>query len=221
MNEIHDLAAPYLLGALESGEREAFERHLDGCPDCGAEIARLATGLDVLLDSVEEEAPPALKERILAQIGDSDPPVLLRPPRPRRWVAATAVAASVAVFASIYSLGMQSRLNELENLTRILASPDASRVTLTGIDGQVVVAGNRAILVATGLATLAEDRVYQLWLISDEGPVPAGTFRPDAEGNTVVLLDGEAAPGLVVGLTEEPAPGSTFPTGEVLATAEL
>ncbi|KAA2253613.1 zf-HC2 domain-containing protein [Solihabitans fulvus] len=32
----------YLLGALEPGERAAFERHLDGCPICRDELVRLA-----------------------------------------------------------------------------------------------------------------------------------------------------------------------------------
>jgi anti-sigma-K factor RskA len=62
---------------------------------------------------------------------------------------------------------------------------------------------------------------YQLWLIDESGPVPAGTFVPDSDGTAAVLLEGKAAPGQVVGITVEPSGGSPAPTGEVLFLADL
>jgi hypothetical protein len=47
-------AAPYVLGALPEDERQAFEEHLAGCPDCGAEVEEFA-GIPALLAKL----PPA------------------------------------------------------------------------------------------------------------------------------------------------------------------
>ncbi|WP_049795705.1 zf-HC2 domain-containing protein [Frankia sp. EAN1pec] len=52
----------YVLGALAPGERAAVETHLDGCPDCRAELTRLA-GLPGLLSRLRladvTDPPPA------------------------------------------------------------------------------------------------------------------------------------------------------------------
>ena len=49
----------------------------------------------------------------------------------------------------------------------------------------------------------------------------AGVFRPDSDGGALVLLDGEVRPGLVLGLTIEPAGGSEAPTGDILIAQEV
>jgi anti-sigma factor RsiW len=41
MTAEHDNGAPYLLGALDDSEREAFEVHLEECADCREEVERL------------------------------------------------------------------------------------------------------------------------------------------------------------------------------------
>jgi anti-sigma factor RsiW len=48
---IHD-SGPYVLGALSPDDREAYERHLDTCPACRAEITDLA-GLPMLLGRLD------------------------------------------------------------------------------------------------------------------------------------------------------------------------
>ncbi|MFS4096266.1 RskA family anti-sigma factor, partial [Streptomyces sp. AF1A] len=40
--DLHSLAAPYALDALEPGERLRFEKHLQGCGRCAAEVRDLA-----------------------------------------------------------------------------------------------------------------------------------------------------------------------------------
>ncbi|MER6943233.1 zf-HC2 domain-containing protein [Nonomuraea sp. NPDC000554] len=39
---MHEEVAAYVLGVLDVEEHEAFERHLDHCEDCQAELVELA-----------------------------------------------------------------------------------------------------------------------------------------------------------------------------------
>jgi hypothetical protein len=73
----------------------------------------------------------------------------------------------------------------------------------------------RAVIHASGLKSLANDRTYQLWMIRDGKPVSVALFRPDATGSQ--LLDAIVVPNATAGVaafavTEEPAAGSAQPT---------
>ncbi|MEX1173866.1 MAG: anti-sigma factor [Chloroflexota bacterium] len=65
-DEVRDLAAPFVLDALDDAEASAMRRHLASCDDPHAEIAELASALPVLAASVPVVEPPAsLKARVL------------------------------------------------------------------------------------------------------------------------------------------------------------
>lgn len=62
----------YVLGALDEAERAAVEAHLDGCPECAAELAELS-GLPAMLSRVDPgdialaaTPPRAVLDRLLA-----------------------------------------------------------------------------------------------------------------------------------------------------------
>ncbi|MYS56683.1 anti-sigma factor, partial [Streptomyces sp. SID6013] len=63
---LHSLAAPYALDALDGAERVRFERHLEGCERCAAEVRALSEDAVRLAWSTAAPAPPALRERVLA-----------------------------------------------------------------------------------------------------------------------------------------------------------
>jgi hypothetical protein len=63
----------YLLGALDPAERSAFEEHLDTCPDCRAELLRLAP-LPGLLQRLTPEDYAAIE---IGDVPDWPPPPLL------------------------------------------------------------------------------------------------------------------------------------------------
>lgn len=66
-DEIRELAAPFVLGALEADEMDAVRAHLADCPDAHAEFLELGSVVPALAESVEPVEPPAaLKGRILA-----------------------------------------------------------------------------------------------------------------------------------------------------------
>ena len=92
--------AAYLLGALEPDQREAFERHLRGCPICQDRIAELGGLPQVLaradVSAWEPEAPPdTLLPRLMRQVAVS------RRRRARRvGVLAVAAACLLALLAT-------------------------------------------------------------------------------------------------------------------------
>jgi anti-sigma factor RsiW len=66
-DEAVELAAPYVLGALEPGDEAAIREHLQTCPESHAEFEELGSVVPALAEAVEPVEPPAaLKSRILA-----------------------------------------------------------------------------------------------------------------------------------------------------------
>ncbi|MCW2792905.1 MAG: putative rane protein [Nocardioides sp.] len=92
----------YVLGALSPAERQAFERHLDGCAECGRSVRELA-GLPGLLGRVDADvlvSPPPPEP-----VPDTLLPALVREVRRSRrrraWTTAGLAAASVATVAAV------------------------------------------------------------------------------------------------------------------------
>ncbi|MEU9478318.1 anti-sigma factor [Streptomyces sp. NPDC048191] len=126
--DLHSLAAPYALDALEPGERRRFEKHLQGCDRCAAEVRELGEDAVRLAWSTAAHAPPALRERVLAAVrttpqdqarvpertpqlpphvwGTQPPPGRTRAPRSRPLFVpfATATAAAALVVASLFAV---------------------------------------------------------------------------------------------------------------------
>ena len=66
-DEVRELAASFVLGALDADEADAVRAHLASCADAHAEMAELGSVLPVLAESVPVVEPPAaLKGRIMA-----------------------------------------------------------------------------------------------------------------------------------------------------------
>ena len=65
--------ALYALGALTQIEARAFEDHLaEGCETCGDELAQYQLAVDALAAAAPEAEPsPAVRERLLASLGDA------------------------------------------------------------------------------------------------------------------------------------------------------
>ncbi|GGM01715.1 hypothetical protein GCM10010129_51490 [Streptomyces fumigatiscleroticus] len=129
--DLHSLAAPYALDALEPGERRRFERHLRSCAGCAAEVRALSEDAVRLAWSTAAPAPAALRDRVLAAVrttpqepaprspartrarqlpphvwGGQPPPSRDRAPRRRPLLVpfATATAAAALVVASLFAV---------------------------------------------------------------------------------------------------------------------
>jgi anti-sigma-K factor RskA len=66
--DLHSLAAPYALDALEPAERVRFERHLADCDRCAADVRSLSEDALRLAWSTAVPAPPAMRDRVLAAV---------------------------------------------------------------------------------------------------------------------------------------------------------
>ena len=117
------------------------------------------------------------------------------------------------------SLAQQAELSRARQIVATLTSPDAQHVTLAAAkalpqpQGKAIYVRDRSTLIflASNLPQLPASKIYELWLIPQNGaPIAAGLFKPDAQGSAGVvnppLPKGVAAKSFVV--TLEPEDGS-------------
>lgn len=144
----------------------------------------------------------------------------------RRWfqrpgaIIAAAAAAVVLVAGVVVGVGWPgpNGWGAQRERAAIAAAPDAQSQTLEAEGGgEITLVSSaeqgRSVVIAEGLPELGDDQTYELWYIDDSGAAPAGTF--DVSGDeTWRVLEGSFTPGVVVGVTVEPAGGSPQPTTE-------
>lgn len=147
--DLHSLAAPYALDALDAGERRRFAKHLHTCERCAAEVRDLAEDAVRLAWSTAAPAPAALRARVLAAVrttpqepaaagpertpqlpphvwGTQPPPGRTRTSRTRPLFMpfATATAAAALVVASLFAVQAhrtQDRLDAEQSRAREIA----------------------------------------------------------------------------------------------------
>jgi anti-sigma-K factor RskA len=78
----------------------------------------------------------------------------------------------------------------------------------------------QVVLIASNLPPVSADKTYELWMICSDiaKPMPAGMFRPDAQGNVALTMTQTAAnhPAKLFAVTVEPANGSPAPTSAIV-----
>ncbi|MFC8570576.1 anti-sigma factor domain-containing protein [Streptomyces sp. NPDC057245] len=212
---LHSLAAPYALDALEDDERDRFERHLEGCGRCAAEVRALSEDAVRLAWSAAAPPPAALRDRVLAAVRTTaqEPapgrgPVSRLPahvwggrpaersgaPRPRPLLVplATATAAAALVVASLFAVQADRTRDELDTaqdrareIAHVLAAPDARATSDTDDRGRAV----------TVVASAAEGRA--VITLSGYGAPPDDRvrqlwlMRPGAQPRSLGLFDGD------------------------------
>jgi anti-sigma-K factor RskA len=211
---IHELSAAYALDALDRVDRQRFEEHLAQCGECRDDVASFQATAAALAYDVDVSAPPdALRERILERARSEQPRNVLQF-RPRRWAlpVATGVAAVAACAALAFGLWAVSLNNELGDR--------AEAIELTGADGSLLIEpSGEATLIVDGLGRAPAGQTFEIWVIEEDRPLPAGLF-PGAPGRSVVPLSRPVPDGAVVAVTLERAGGVQKPTGDPLLTAE-
>jgi anti-sigma-K factor RskA len=216
-NWSEDLAA-YMLGALEPGEAAGFERHLEGCERCRAELRWFEPALQTLPESVERQQPPrSLRESLMVEVRADVRPA--KKPRPRwswSWRPAVAFAAMVLVVAAVagYEIGKGGGGEEGGSST-VLSSRQH------GIEVKMVREGSGGTLHLAGVHQLPPKKVLEAW-VRREGKVEAvpALFVPDREGHASTQIEDMKGVDTVM-VTEEPQGGSEEPTGEPIVTMSV
>lgn len=198
-SEYEQLAAGYVLGALEPDDEHVFQRHLGGCSECEANVRDLEEVVGTLAYAAPPVDPPETlwasiqrevrrEARPEARRAQPQPQPQPRVVRPRRWasplVARLAAAAAIVAVAalSVWNLnlrdenaGFRDRVTALEQATRLLNEPDTAKVTLEGsaAGAQATVlaapAQDRGVLIVENLPPLQRGKVYELWGIPERG----------------------------------------------------
>lgn len=230
MNDLHALTGAYVLDALTDLERAAFERHLEDCADCRAEVASLSAAAVGLSELSAALPPPALREQVLAGtriIRPLPPRTHSDHRRPRRWprlVAAAAAVIGLGAGVSTVWHPWKPEVTQMSLADRVRQAPDAQRWTQRLPDGARAtvirsVSVGAAVWESDGLAAAPAGRVYQLWLQApDESLQPAGLM---SSGDGAVVLRGDAVTAIGAGLTVEPSGGSPAPTTTPIAFIDL
>lgn len=221
-DNMENTVAAYVLGATEPQETEQVRAHLESCASCRELEARLRRVTSMLPLSVEEERPPArLRERILAAAGA---PVtaptprrrtlhLLRPAAPRLRFplrAAVAVLAAAVIVLAGWNAYLTRQLAQTQSA--VASHQLAPAPAMAGSSGQVVALRSQSLLLVEfkNMPQPEAGKVYELWLGTSSGKmVPAGVFRPEADGSKLVLLNQDVSRYSVLALTVEQGPSGT------------
>lgn len=126
-------------------------------------------------------------------------------------------------------------VNPSDSMSRVIQQKDSIIAAMTGPDVKVVslantgakqplgkMMWNRAsddwIMVTYNLPQPKPGKTYQVWLVTDNAKISAGTFRPDASGGTFMhakyAMNRNAL--RAVAITEEPEGGMPSPTGPMV-----
>jgi anti-sigma-K factor RskA len=233
-DDLHVLTGSYVLDAVSDAEREEFERHLQHCPTCEAEVRGLRETASRLGLACAMTAPARMEQWVLAATYRTRqlPPLSADRPRrafprrafprrafprralPRRLaVLAAAASVAAAVALGITQLSAQHQLDQARAtaIARVVTAPDAHVETKrTSAGGSVTVvtsaALREAVVSASGMASLPSSRVYQVWVMSPSGARSAGLMHGSS------LLASAVRPGDRIGITVEPAGGTARPT---------
>lgn len=149
---------------------------------------------------------------------------------PRLAAAVAMVSLAVAVAAGAVGLRTQHELDSAraqnQAIAAVLAAPDArimSRATADGGTATVVASRleGKIVFTTTGLPRLPASKVYELWLMGPPRTRRAGLLPAPAAGRTAPVLASGLVAGDSVGVTVEPAGGTSQPTTSPIVVMSL
>ncbi len=239
-----DTLAIYSLGALDPGEARRVRAHLDACEVCRKELDDYEQVVDGLAHTVPPAQPPArLRARLITAISEEQIEKNETLWHRLRSLPLAPVALAVSAALLVVNVGLWIQVREVRQIEQQLLSqvgedriaqglyayPDVQRVLIEGEDvyGSAIFEEylHFAVLYVWGLDPLPESQVYQAWLIEPDGERVSGGLFEVAEGEDfiqVVVQSPEIIKGFDgIGVTVEPAGGSTSPTGQKVLGVDL
>ena len=128
---------------------------------------------------------------------------------------------AAAVTLGVIQVSTQDRLNTVQAqnqaIATVLAAPDAMLTSATSsVGGTATVvlshAEQKIVFTSSGLPALPSSEVYQLWLIGPVHVRSAGLLAEASNGKTTPVLASGLQADDKVGVTVEPAGGTSSPT---------
>jgi Anti-sigma-K factor rskA len=236
MNELYEL---YSLGALDHDDAVRLDEHVaQGCEYCLEHIVD-AVNFTAQLSGMAELVPPraGMRKRVMACVQPE------KSTGSRSWIAGFALLAAACACLAVFSFWsvQQARdrgaelqrvleeRNQLRGALQILTEQQTRTVRFgeTGKAAHGWLFVNREtgfVFVGSNLPQVAEDRVFELWLVPSKGsPAPAGLFRPDSTGQFVLTSRMQITPSqyTAVAVSVEPRSGSNAPTTKPLLIVPL
>jgi anti-sigma-K factor RskA len=211
-------------GLREAAARLALAKTLDPPPQMRSRVLAAAYRTRQLPPPASEQIGPERRRARVTWLFGWRPRGACRPeqrwPRLPRLAAALAAASLVVVVA----LGITQALSRHQAggaptanaaISRVVTAPDARTETMrTSAGGTVTIvisAGQQAAVVsAAGMRSLPPAQTYQLWVIGPDGARSAGLLSRTGRAGPVLASGVE--PGDRIGITVEPAGGTSGPT---------
>jgi len=235
--DLHTLTGAYAVHALDEDERREFERHVTVCPACAREVAEFRETAARLAVAVSETPSADLRRRVLdgivtvRQLPPEVPAavegVRAAPARRGTRFRLLAAAAAVVVLGALGGVAVDQwrdartaeRAVDAERergarIEAVITAPDAVQASAPVAGGgtaRVIVsrALDTGVVLMSGLPTLTNSQVYQGWYNDDGHMRSIGLIRP---GTVLLASSVDQASG--VGVTVEPAGGSTQPSSD-------
>lgn len=237
----------YFNEQLSEVEKHAFEKHLETCEECTIELAEWQALTDDLpYVSASINPPEGMKARILNNVFEealekettpvtpivtSEKVIPIKKNKSFTWLPAIAAALMLSVGANIFLASIVK--NQQDDIVAQSEAVDQllAFVNLSPVEGEatgtasIVKHGDetRVVVQASSLPALSNDEVYQVWLIDEDGPIRAGTFKSDSQDGAVVftLPEGLNKDWSQVAVSHEPNADSKSPLGNVLMASEF
>lgn len=240
MSQNCNLLIDYFNGHLTYKEKEQFENHLSQCPECQEELKELEDLLgDVALIAKPVSPSAEMKERILGNVFAEEKveisPIKADSPKntypvSKPWLTGLLAAGlTLSLLGNGYLLMQEGREQATDD--QELTQPD-NVIALEPTD-----AGGRgfaalfkqdkelSVMIQTQeLPELTGSEVYQVWLLKDGSPIPAGDFTVDEQGKGYVFYKINASNNQdwdTIAITLEPDKGNLLPEGDILLSAGL
>ncbi len=243
-------AAAYVLGALTGEEHERFNAHLEGCPECREEVARLQVAADALpLAAPQLSAPPELKRRVMQAVeepgrrpagseaaavqgvGDAAAAPERRDvaeQRARRWTPRRSAARPPRRWA----IGAVGALAVVAVALAVVALAStggngssrvvSAQVQQRGASATLRIAAGRGELVVAGMPQVPPRGTYEVWVQRGGAPQPTDAlFSVSGAGGATVAVPGSMAGVRRVLVTAEPLGGTRTPTSPPVIVARV
>ena len=234
-----DHVVDYLNGSLTAEEKQDFEKHLASCADC-REIVEAVGELPYLAEPAEP--PAAMKSRILANVFEEEPqktaepeqpseqakPVPMIKPKARRswWTPLIAAVLLLSLLGNAYAF---FKLSDEQQPATESAFQSVDLQPGEAFDGSAKAAiikeedSLEVVVQAEQLDQLEGSEVYQIWLLKEGQPVPAGAFKPDAnqQGSAYYSMEENTEGWDTIAITREPKAGNESPEGEIVLSSGI